>query len=220
MVKGVKLMAWLSILGMYNYDESVFDGFRTPENVDKETTIQNILLECAELEIIYPEFETMKTAIKLWTDKEFAIWEELQKTREYDYNPIWNKDGIIRETEDHENNRNVSGSSTITGRTTTNESGTGEDIRSVQGFNERTWAEAEKNENSASRDATVDDSNQSNVSSNEEDTGRITRERVEQGNIGVTTTQKMIQEQRDIVVFNTMEYILSSFKKRFCIMVY
>ena len=74
-------MAWLSILGMYNYDESIFDGFRTPENVDRETTIQTILLECAELEIIYPEFETMKTAIKIWTDKEFTVWEELQKTQ-------------------------------------------------------------------------------------------------------------------------------------------
>lgn len=191
-MKGVKLMAWLSILGMYNYDESIFDGFRTPENVERETTIQTILLECAELEIIYPEFETMKTAIKLWTDKEFTVWEELQKTREYEYNPIWNKDGIITETElrlnEYEDNSN------------------GENTRSVAGFNSESLVNAEKNKGSADSQGQEEEN--------------IERQRIEQGNIGVTTTQRMIQEQREVVAFNTIDYILQSFKKRFCIMVY
>ena len=197
-------MAWLSILGMYNYDESVFEGFRTPENVDKDTTIQTILLECAELELIYPELETMKNAITLWTNKEFAIWEELQKTREYEYNPIWNKDGTVIETESSLFNKDR------TGRY--NGTGSGVNTEYVQGFNENTWAGATKSEGS----------NNANTTENEEstDTGEIERTRIEQGNIGVTTTQRMIQEQREVVVFNTMEYILSSFKKRFCIMVY
>ena len=191
-MKGVKLMAWLSILGMYNYDESIFDGFRTPENVERETTIQTILLECAELEIIYPEFETMKTAIKLWTDKEFTVWEELQKTREYEYNPIWNKDGVITETEvrlnEYEGNSN------------------GENTRSVAGFNSESLVNAEKNKGSADSQGQEEEN--------------IERQRIEQGNIGVTTTQRMIQEQREVVAFNTIDYILQSFKKRFCIMVY
>ena len=185
-------MAWLSILGMYNYDESIFDGFRTPENVERETTIQTILLECAELEIIYPEFETMKTAIKLWTDKEFTVWEELQKTREYEYNPIWNKDGVITETEvrlnEYEGNSN------------------GENTRSVAGFNSESLVNAEKNKGSADSQGQEEEN--------------IERQRIEQGNIGVTTTQRMIQEQREVVAFNTIDYILQSFKKRFCIMVY
>lgn len=197
-------MAWLSILGMYNYDESVFDGFRTPDNVDKDTTIQTILLECAELELIYPEFETMKNAITLWTNKEFAIWEELQKTREYEYNPIWNKDGTITETESSLFNKDR------TGRY--NGTGSGVNTEYVQGFNENDWAGANKSEGS----------NTANATENEEstDTGEIERTRIEQGNIGVTTTQRMIQEQREVVVFNTMEYILSSFKKRFCLLIY
>lgn len=197
-------MAWLSILGMYNYDESVFDGFRTPENVDKDTTIQTILLECAELELIYPDFETMKNAITLWTNKEFAIWEELQKTREYEYNPIWNKDGIVTETESSLFNKDRTGKY--------NGTGSGVNTEYVQGFNENNWAGATKSEGS----------NSANATENEEstDTGEIERTRIEQGNIGVTTTQRMIQEQREVVVFNTMEYILSSFKKRFCLLIY
>lgn len=44
--------------------------------------------------------------------------------------------------------------------------------------------------------------------------------RTEQGNIGVTTTQQMIREQREIVQFNLYEYMTQSFKHYFCIMTY
>lgn len=40
------------------------------------------------------------------------------------------------------------------------------------------------------------------------------------GNIGVTTTQQMIKEQRDIVEFNITDYIIESFIKRFCLLIY
>lgn len=40
------------------------------------------------------------------------------------------------------------------------------------------------------------------------------------GNIGVTTTQQMIESERQIIDFCTIDYIAESFKKEFCIMVY
>ena len=40
------------------------------------------------------------------------------------------------------------------------------------------------------------------------------------GNIGVTTTQQMIEEERRVVKFNMMDYIIESFIKRFCLLVY
>ena len=196
-------MAWLSIMGMYNYDPEVFAGFRTPENVDRASTIENILLECAELELIYPNWETMKSAIELWTNKEFVVWDELQKTREYEYNPIWNKDGKIVETEDSVFDKDRTGNY--------NGSGSGTTTKSVKGFNSDSWAQAEKEEGSNTATASETE--------NTTDTGNIRRERLEQGNIGVTTTQKMIEEQRAVVQFNTMQYIIESFKKRFCLLI-
>lgn len=58
------------------------------------------------------------------------------------------------------------------------------------------------------------ESNSSTLSENE------TFEHVEQGNIGVTTTQQMIKEQREIVQFNLYKYIIDSFKKHFMITVW
>ena len=197
-------MAWISILGMYKYNPEVFAGFRTPKNVNRETVINDILFECAELELIYSNWETMKAAIKNWTDKEFTIWEELQKTREYEYNPIWNKDGTIKET------INRDGSGSRTGNYTG--SGESENIHSVKGFNSDAWSEADKD------NATAENKNTEKIETKENEDQTL--ERIEQGNIGVTTTQKMIQEQRDIVVFNTIEYIKESFKKRFCLLIY
>lgn len=40
------------------------------------------------------------------------------------------------------------------------------------------------------------------------------------GNIGVTTTQQMIREQREIVQFNIYDYIARAFVEFFCILVY
>lgn len=40
------------------------------------------------------------------------------------------------------------------------------------------------------------------------------------GNIGITTTQEMINQQREVVKFNIYDYIIKDFKNRFCIMLY
>ena len=52
------------------------------------------------------------------------------------------------------------------------------------------------------------------------DTGTITHERTEQGNIGLTSTQQLIQEQREVVKLNLMDIIINDFKQRFCLGVY
>lgn len=40
------------------------------------------------------------------------------------------------------------------------------------------------------------------------------------GNVGTTTTQQMIREERDVQEFNIYDVIVQDFKKRFCVMVY
>ena len=40
------------------------------------------------------------------------------------------------------------------------------------------------------------------------------------GNIGVTTTQEMIKQERKIDLFNVYDIIIEDFKMRFCILIY
>mgnify|MGYP006874773993 CR=1 FL=1 len=52
------------------------------------------------------------------------------------------------------------------------------------------------------------------------DSGTVKHERIEQGNIGLTSTQDLIKQQQDLVKFNLMDYIIEDFSKKFCLGVY
>lgn len=120
---------FLSIMGMYEYDDTIFDGldvptYTDPDNnihiVNKSDVINSILLNCAELELLYTNFDTMKLAIGVWSAAEHEAWQKMYATQMVEYNPIWNVDADIQVD------------STVT--------------HSVMGFNESTqWADADKN---------------------------------------------------------------------------
>lgn len=95
---------WLSIMGMYEYDDSIFDGLDVPTYtdknnvvhvVDKTKVIQSILLNCAELEILYQNLEIMKLAIGVWSAAEQDTWKKMYATVMMEYNPLWNVDADI-----------------------------------------------------------------------------------------------------------------------------
>lgn len=237
-------MAKLSIMGLYNFNESVFDGFKVPEGVDRQTCINEIVLECAELEVIYPSFNTMKLAISNWSKIELPIWNRLNNTELLKYNPLWNVDGDVIETRSVEraktgtNNQNLEGSEegensdsrTISGSDQT--SGTSETTTSKPGYNSNDLVITEKQNGTTSGTSTtsttdagsgtnsVARSQQITGSDSENETVGETLHTRRTGNIGVTSSQQLLREERDVAVFSTIKYIVNSFKKRFCLLVY
>lgn len=98
---------FLSITGMYEYDNTLFDGLDVPTYTDKNNVthvvnktdvINSILLNCAELEVIYPSFDTMKLAIGVWSAAEQDTWKKMFATQKAEYNPLWNVDADIVNT--------------------------------------------------------------------------------------------------------------------------
>lgn len=196
---------FLSIMGMYEYDSTLFDGLDVPTYTDKDNNvhvvnktdvINNILLNCAELEIIYPNFDTMKLAIGVWSASEQDTWRKMYASQMAEYNPLWNVDAEI----DHTNRVAGSDFRTITPNTT-NE-------HSVQGFNSSTWSQSDKDTLTGS----------TNDNSTDDHTETFHERRT--GNIGVTASQDLIKKEREIADFSIVEYITQSFKERFCILVY
>lgn len=203
----------LSILGLYNYDNTLFDEMQVPEGVDKTgILIPNLLAELSELEVIYPRPDVMKTIIGVWSRKQRPVWEKLMATVNLEYNPIYNKDGYYQETE----TRDLANSNRITDRISETVTDEGSNTNSVSAFNSSTFENREKDTIANERRNEAENTSISNGT----DTGDITRERHEYGNIGVTTTQQMIKEEREVVQFNIVGYIIEDFKQRFCIMVY
>lgn len=234
------MKARMSIMGLYDYDNTIFDNFLLPSGLDKNILIMNILAELAELEVLYPNPNIMKTIIGFWSSKEVGIWSKLVNTTNFVYNPIWNKDGIEvytdKETRDLHNNgtitRDLQNNTTETRNLETDAKNNGVDTTNnyTFGFNEPTETASGKNDvafgsgNNTKNTGTVGNANTDTgtIGNVVADTGTILHEYSQkaQGNIGVTTTQEMIKQEREVVKLNVTNYIIDSFKQRFCLLVY
>ena len=286
------MSARLTIMGLLEADPDLFENMVLPaaaDLTDDAATIANpwepddglvvasIVMQCADLEVIYPSPPTMKTMIGIWSAMHFSEWCGLYNTMIYKYNPIWNKDGTWKETRDLDGKNDRTAGLTITDTRTytalkdehtftnfqnehsytnlTDEHSltnlknirTGSVQHDVTGYDSNTYSAdtkdtyndvtdtgngSEKNVKNGSEKnvqtgseaytRTGEDKNVQTVQGTDkyytEDNGTITRE--EQGNIGVTSTQELIQKQREIVQFNFYDHIAQSFKHNFCVMVY
>ena len=222
------MRATLSILGLYQYNPDVFDLFKLPNGIPLDDVRENILMELAELELLYPSGEFMKTAIGIWSNKQLAVWEKLYVTTKLEYNPIYNYDRTEEWTEEETGSRNESRtqSQESNGESSGTVQNSGEDtVKSdVSAFNETTYTPKEmqtttlgtENTSSGTAKQTTDISDDTDESSSRKNTrtGRTF------GNIGVTTTQQMIEAERSVVKFNIIDYIVEDFKQRFCLLIY
>lgn len=222
------MRAILSILGLYQYSTDIFDLFKLPDGVSLDSVRDNILMELAELELLYPSGTFMKTAIGIWSTKQLPVWEKLYATTNLEYNPIHNYDRTEEWTEEETGNRNESRtqSQESSGESSGTVQNSGVDtVKSdVSAFNETSYTPKElqtttlgtENTSSGTAKQTTDitDDTDENSSRNNTRTGRAF------GNIGVTTTQQMIEAERNVVKFNIIDYIVEDFKKRFCLLIY
>ena len=179
------MSATMSLLGLYNWDSTILDGLLVPPNVNREIVINNLLRECAELEVIYPQPEAMKFFLSEWSKERITVWTKLESTLHYDYNPISNYDRHEEWTDESSGNTE----------------GTSEN--QTAGYNSAR-ADVPESRNTAS----------SRASGKNKRVGRA------YGNIGVTTTQKMIEEERKISDFDIDHIIINEFKKTFCLWMY
>lgn len=224
-------MAMLTLQGLYNYDSRLFDLMKVPKQLNVNTVIRTLCDRTRELELLYPELQYMKQRIGIWSDRNMWSWQKMCDVLDEEYNPIENYD---RTEEWSDQNQ-----STETSHDQSDESNGFENVRTDNlkeknsGTNRRQnvafnsgLTDAEKNivdgsvyntgtqkhiENGHRN--TINDGDKSGNSSSTH-TGRV------HGNIGVTTTQQMIQSELELAKFNIYETIADSFVQEFCLMVY
>lgn len=80
------------MLGLYNYNDTIFNSMQLPDGVDPDTVVSNLLMELAELEVIYPSWITMQRAIADWSRSRVRSWERMLQALNADYNPVENYD--------------------------------------------------------------------------------------------------------------------------------
>lgn len=175
-----------------NWDGTLFENLRTPEDIDRETLIYKIVLECAELEVIYPVPAIMKQAITLWGNSRYHAWEKMADALYKNYDPYYN---YIRE---EDTNEAINESSS--------RKDTGESQNYTSAFNIDEMA------NTGSTDTKMN-------RSGEFDHNRDTTSTIK-GNIGMASMQTHLNEELEVRKRDLYQIIVNEFKKEFCLLVY
>lgn len=211
-------MQRLTLIGLYNYDPTLFDGLVLPDGYDLETFRDALLLEHGEKCILYSNPDFMKNAIALWGRK----W-SLELGRIYDaliaeYDPIYNYDRYEEYTDNEgrkyeskvnagHNAKDTPSFSTVN---ETNENATTEE--QISADNSGSYQPEHKTitdggKSTASTSGTTQDlTESSNSTTNDAETRNFSHKAHLYGNIGVTTSAAMVSE----VVRQRFEYNLYS----------
>lgn len=84
--------ARLTMIGLYNFDDTLFVNLQVPETLDKQDVIDSILLRCGEMPVLYPNVSMCKTMIGLWSRKWYHGIERMLSALNDNYNPLHNFD--------------------------------------------------------------------------------------------------------------------------------
>ena len=194
----------LSFIGLYNWDSSLFDLMEIPTRedypIDKNVLIDLLLMETAELEVIYPDFDFMKQALGRYSVSRKNSWERMLEALSEKYNPLHNFDRNEEYTDNETGNNTSSNTNTVTGTTT----------EQTTGFNSETFVDRGKQDISGNTSSTGN----SNATKQSTHTARLF------GNIGVTKSQEMLKDELEVRKTDFYKIVVEEIKNRFCLLVY
>lgn len=233
-------MATMTIAGMYQFKDGLFNNLKLPDGINKEDVINQILLDGSNFEILYSDFNFMQDAIGLWSNTWYRTFEKWQKALSLEYNPIenydrmedWTDSSINKMNRNSVENRNLSNSmrSDRNLQSVTKNAGSDTNLHNVSPYDSSAYVAdyqdiANINNQSENADTGTMSSNGTdsgtvtNTGNDSSNTDSIHKGRMH-GNIGVTTSQQMIESELKIARFNLIKQISDVFIKDFCIMVY
>lgn len=174
-------MAKISLLGMNNYNNKLFELFTVPEELDRDVLINNILIKSADYEVVYPDFDMCRLAIGNWC----AIWERTMEkwvsSISVDWNPIENYDRYEdytdtnigsasknntkseTKTANNESIENRSDGVVTSGSDTNTSSGSGSNTSTRAASDSASWENDSKTDTSSSGNSSTDTESSSNA---------------------------------------------------------
>lgn len=200
--------ATMTLMGLYNYNTSLFDFLTLPEDIDKDTLIDNILLRSGDFEVLYPDFDFLKYSIGAWARKWQPTFERWITALQIEYNPLENYDRMEHWTDTDD--------STTTGNASGNTSGTTKNVNTnkVSAYDATDFSNKDQALTEGTDKGTSSSNSKSVFDDDKEHDGRI------HGNIGVTTSQQMLTQELNMGYWNIYEKITDLFLTEFVLPVY
>lgn len=178
-------------------DRDMFELMTLPAGVDKDLLIDVLMMQGSDFEVLYPDAEYCRLFIGIWSRKWYHSIEKWYKAINLEYDPIYNYDRYEKWTED----------TTGTTEDSSNGKSSGASESKVSAFNSDKYEPDSTESNSAKTESTgKTDTDLHNVKE-----GRA------YGNIGVTTSQQMLESELDINYWNFYVKVADLFLSELCI---
>lgn len=217
------------INALLSYDSTIFDNMQLPSGINLDEVVDNIVLKYGNTPLLIPAPEIMKFYIGRWSSKRLAQWNRFKAAIEKQYNPIENYNRTEKSTHETDFGHNItSGDSFTHGHivSTNDDTNYGQTIENViSADNANAYQSDRKSINGGKdqRDLTEHHSGVDSSTGSEAHSGKD-KETIESqisGNIGVTTSQQMLQSELDLIPkLNLIDYITEDFHSEFCLSIY
>lgn len=205
-------------------EDSIFSLMQLPPGIDKDTVTNNILLESMDFEAVYTDPDFLRDAISIWAKTNYRTFEKWYEAQQIEYDPLYNYDRYEEWTDKGTEGKTTSGGQTGKSTATNTELNTSQETQdhyvAPYDTNQLTQDEQAKNLTTDNINGTQVIDSQIDTTGKEDGTTSGEHKGHLWGNIGVTTSQQMLQSEYDIAEWNLVKHITDMFIQKFCIMVY
>lgn len=218
-----------NLLDSLTLEPTLFDDAEIDSRINRQTMTNAIIMRCGTLQPIYIDTRTFKIMINTFFATKKRTITKLLDSEMFEYNPIENYNMREKVVDSHTgtdtqefghvldtkytpnlNSKQVNTPNTVVEET-------------VSAFNSGGYSPAKKSahsgtdttENNQTGNATNNETNSGNDKTIYDNTHTVNTER--SGNIGVTTSQQMIEQERKVAVFSVYEWIAVEFENEFFI---
>lgn len=216
-------MAVLNFFDILALKPNFFDDADIDERLDKEELKMAILERCGTLLPVYTRSEMFKSFSDSFFKRRKNIISKLIDTTEFDYNPIDNYDRTeeVHRVYDEETTSESNTTGKRDNKSINNSNNESTQENKVSPYDSNEYQSKDKTTTNGSINGTIIDSESDETTGNGSGTSDITEDTITRthGNIGVTTTQKMIESERKVVLFNVYHWIAIEFEQNFFICV-
>lgn len=200
-------MSAINFFDILKLKPNFFDDAEIDERLDKDEIKMAVLERCGTLLPLYTNSEMFKSFSDSFFKQRKSIISKLIDTTEFDYNPIDNYNRTEEVSRDYSGkNENHTETDTSTTRNTTQES-------NVAPFDSNEYLPKDK------VTGNITDIDNSGINGSATNTIIETTTTHTHGNIGVTSTQQMIEAERKVSKFNIYTWIAIEFEQHFFICV-
>ena len=211
------------IRAILDYDPTVFDDMLLPDDVELADVVDNIIYKYGDTPLFTPDPSVIKFYIGRWSKTRLPLWNRFQAAVEEEYDPLQNYDRHEKKELTHGKKVTYSGTITDTPSGTITDSADYTSTDSMAADNSSTFEnDTKKTVNGKTNEKTFT-SYQEQRSFNNSDTnsGKDSEDNHIYGNIGVTTSQQMLQAELDLIPhLDLIEFISDDWHSEFCLSIY